>query len=100
VLKKQVGYLKRNIKNIEKFLEGGKVLSPKNIELLRVLKKVLSQQSEMLNSDRKSVADRIVSISQPHVRPIVRSKAGAKTEFGAKISVNVVDGMTYVDRIS
>jgi hypothetical protein len=99
-LKKQVGYLKRNIKHIDKFLEGGKILCPKNIELLRILKKVLFQQSEMLNSGRKSVEDRIVSISQPHVRPIVRGKAGAKTEFGAKISVSVVDGMTYVDRIS
>jgi hypothetical protein len=46
------------------------------------------------------IADRVVSISQPHVRPIVRGKAGCPVEFGAKISVSVVDGVSFVDRIS
>lgn len=39
-------------------------------------------------------------MSQPHVRPIVRGKAGTPVEFGAKISVSVVDGGSVVDRIS
>jgi len=39
------------------------------------------------------ISDRIVSISQPHVRPIVRGKAGAK-------SVSLIDGISFVDRIS
>ena len=34
------------------------------------------------------------------MRPIVRGKAGTPVELGAKISVSVVDGFTYVDRIS
>ena len=46
------------------------------------------------------IADRIVSISQPHVRPIVRGKAKSKVEFGAKISVSLVNGFSFVDRIS
>jgi len=46
------------------------------------------------------VSDRIVRISQPHVRPIIRGKAGAKVEFGAKISVSLIDGLSFVDRIS
>jgi len=46
------------------------------------------------------VDDRIVSISQPHVRPIVRGKAGRPTEFGAKLSISVVGGFSFVDRLS
>jgi hypothetical protein len=46
------------------------------------------------------VSDRIVSISQPHVRPIVRGKLSAPVEFGAKISVSVVQGFCFVDRLS
>lgn len=46
------------------------------------------------------IEDRIVSISQPHVRPIKRGKAGSDTEFGAKVSVSLVDGYGFVDRTS
>lgn len=43
--------------------------------------------------------DRIVSISQPHVRPIVRGKAKAKAEFGAKVAISVVDGFALVEKL-
>ena len=46
------------------------------------------------------MADRIASISQPHVRPMVRGKARSNVEFGAKISVSLVNGFSFVDRIS
>jgi IS5 family transposase len=46
----------------------------------------------MYENRTHSVADRVVSISQPHVRPIVRGKAGKKVEFGAKISISHVRG--------
>ena len=47
-----------------------------------------------------SVADRIVSIHQPHVRPIVREKSTAKVEFGAKVHVSLVDGYAFLDELS
>jgi len=43
---------------------------------------------------------RIVSVSQHHVRPIKRGKTGAATQFRAKISVSLVEGFSFVDRIS
>lgn len=46
----------------------------------------------MFDSKKHSIENRIVSISQPHVRPIVRGKATAPTEFGAKVEISVVDG--------
>ena len=42
----------------------------------------------------------MVSIFQSHVRPIVRGKAGRKTEYGAKIGVSVVNGFAYIDHLS
>lgn len=59
-----------------------------------------SQQQWMYENKSHRIAERIVSISQPHVRPIIRGKAGSDVEFGAKVSVSLVDGMSFVDRIS
>ena len=39
-------------------------------------------------------------MSQPHIRPIKRGKAGRDTELGAKLSLSVVDGYSFVDRLS
>ena len=54
----------------------------------------------MYENRSNTISDRIVSISQPYVRPIVRGKARSKVEFGAKISVSLVNGFSFVDRIS
>ena len=48
----------------------------------------------MYDNRTHSVPDRIVSVSQPFVRPIVRGKAGKPVEFGAKLDISVVDGWT------
>lgn len=65
-----------------------------------VIHEVNRQQQWMFDHRENRIDDRVVSVSQPHVRPIKRGKAGTKTEFGAKISVSLVDGFTFVDRIS
>ena len=53
----------------------------------------------MYNDQSNSHPDRIVNIKQPHIRPIVRGKAGRDTEFGAKISCSLVDGFIYLDHL-
>lgn len=55
---------------------------------------------EMLETKKYSVSNRIVSLAQPWIRPIVRGKSKSPTEFGAKISVSVVNGYTFIDRLS
>jgi len=67
---------------------------------LHAVFKMYEQQSKMYEDDTRRCADRIISIYQPHLRPIVRGKAKAKVEFGAKIGVSVVNGYTYVDHLS
>ena len=47
----------------------------------------------------KRVDDRIISVNQPYVRRIVRGKVKPPIEFGAKKSVAVVNGFTFLDRL-
>jgi len=54
----------------------------------------------MWEAREHKIPGRIVSISQPHVRPIVRGKARADVEFGAKIAVSLINGYSFLDRIS
>jgi transposase, IS5 family len=39
-------------------------------------------------------------LTQPHVRPIIRGKAGTSVEFGAKLSVSYHNGYVFLDKIS
>ena len=47
-----------------------------------------------------TVPDRVVSVSQPFLRPIVRGKAGKPVEFGAKLDISVVNGWTRLECFS
>ena len=64
------------------------------------IRKAYEQQKYRFDHDVCFFLDRIVSIFQSHVRPIVRGKAGRKKEYGAKIGVSVVNGFTYIDHLS
>lgn len=67
---------------------------------LRAVFDMYRQQLTMLEDNLHTVADRIVSIFQPHIRPIIRGKAKAKVEFGAKMGASIVDGYTFIDHHS
>lgn len=101
--KKQLGYIKRNLSHIEKIIEEGaklEKLTKKEQEQLVTIGKVYEQQLEMYEKKTNKVENRIVSVSQPHVRPIVRGKAGKAVEFGAKISASNVNGFVFLDKLS
>lgn len=102
VIRKQLGYIRRNLSTIENQIKtvGMKRLNNQATKELQVINEVYRQQQEMFDKKTHSVSDRIVSISQPHIRPIVRGKAGANTEFGAKISISVINGNCYVDHMN
>jgi hypothetical protein len=101
-LRSQLGYLRRNLKSIAKLSQETDLstLNHRQYRELLVLSEVYRQQRWMYDNQSKRIDDRIVSISQPHVRPIKRGKAGSDTEFGAKLSVSLVNGYSFVDRIS
>ena len=98
----QLNCLKRNLKSIGELSKYSDIsnLERRLYKDLLVIQTLYLQQQELYDDKKQSVADRIVSISQPHIRPIVRGKASAKTEFGAKISISLVDGWSFVDTIS
>jgi transposase, IS5 family len=98
----QLRFLKRNMDSINRLLDSYKTipLKPKNYKYLLVLNTLYEQKKEMYNSKVHRIEDRIVSIHQPHVRPIVRGKTQAKVEFGAKIHVSLIDGISFLDEIS
>jgi len=106
-IRQQLQYLRRDFKHIEQMLdtlmpEDGMVF-PLNHRLQRqywIIQQLYAQQQQMYKSNTRRCDDRIISISQPHVRPIVRGKAGKSVEFGSKISVSMVGKLAFVDRLS
>ena len=78
-------------------LEG---LSKRQYKLLLVVEEIYRQQLWLYKNKKQSIDDRIVSLNQPHIRPIVRGKAGKSVEFGAKLSASCFDGYVFLDHIS
>lgn len=100
-IKQQLQYIRRDLGYIDKFLAEGKSLSTKHSERLEVIRKVYEQQKTMYETRTHSVPDRIVSISQPYIRPIVRGKAKNPTEFGAKLDLSIDnEGMARIEKQS
>ena len=75
-------------------------VTEKVADLLNTITTLYEQQLYMYENRVHTVPDRIVSISQPWVRPIVRGKAHANTEFGAKLHISMVDGYAKIERLS
>ena len=100
--KKQLGYVKRNLGTIKKLMDtdGTGKLSEKKLDELKVIAELYRQQAYMHENNTHQVDDRIVNLDQHWVRPIKRGKVSAETEFGAKVSISVVDGYAKVERIS
>ena len=98
-LKSQLQYLRRNLGHIENLAQAGKLTVRQQARLL-VIQEVHRQQKQMYDNNRHTVENRIVSVSQPWVRPIVRGKLTATTEFGAKLALSLEDGYARIEKLS
>lgn len=69
---------------------------------LEIITRMYRQQKNHFenNDPRESVKDRIVSLSKPYVRPIVRGKEVKSVEFGAKCNNILVDGLSFIEKLS
>lgn len=98
----QINYLERNIRNIYSLLNKsphGKIpFIRKEYKYFLVIQEVLRQQKEMFQTRTHSCEHRIVSIHQPHIRPIARGKAKTNVEFGNKIDVCLQNGFALIGR--
>ena len=103
-ISQQLSYLKRNLQSVDKVLINNplalKALTKAEYKYLLVIDELYRQQLEMFRANKHSIEHRIVSIHQPHIRPIVRGKAGKKVEFGAKINVSLQEGFARIDQLS
>jgi transposase, IS5 family len=106
IKRKLLEALKRDLKHIDHLLDQAEVqvgrfpLNRQEQKLLWVIHTVYEQQNQMYRKNSNSCSDRIVSIYQPHVRPIPRGKKGAKTEFGSKLGVSLDNGFARIDTFS
>ena len=98
--------LNRDIKHIDKYLttylskDLSFPLSYKQQRMLWIVKAVYDQQKYMYDNKVHSCSDRIVSIFQPHVRPIPRGKVKHKIEFGSKLGVSLDNGFARINTLS
>lgn len=100
-VRKQLQYNRRDIGFIVDIIRKTHLkVSEKVADLLNTITTLYEQQLCMYENRVHTVPDRIVSISQPWVRPIVRGKAHANTEFGAKLHISMVDGYAKIERLS
>lgn len=97
----QLRYLKRNQKTINNLLDKYTIIpfTKRDYKIYMVIQHLYVQQKQMYDNREHSCENRIVSIYQPHVRPIVRGKAKASVEFGSKISVSLDEGYARVNHI-
>jgi len=98
-LRQQLQYVRRNLDTIGKQVEQGASMNVLGDELYRkllVISELYRQQKLMYDEKTHSIPDRIVSISQPRLRPIVRGKAGTDVEFGAKVATAHIGGFSFI----
>jgi transposase, IS5 family len=103
-LRQQLQFLARDIRIIHHLLDGYQggdfPLSTRDQRLFWVMQLIHDQQRWMYQSRIKSHPNRIVSLFQPWVRPMVRGKDKTNVEFGSKLNVSEIDGFSRVNRIS
>ncbi len=100
-VKAQLGFVNRDLKCVAGYLEKGFTLDDKHMVYLATIRKLYTQQKYMYDNNTHKVQDRIVSISQPYVRPIVRGKASKPTEFGAKLHLSIDErGFARIEYLS
>ena len=98
LLGKMLGEIRRQIR----VHPDEELLSDKQLDMLGTITKVYRQQNNHFKSgdSRESIPNRIVSLSKPYVRPIVRGKETKRVEFGAKCNNILIDGISFIEKLS
>ena len=72
-------------------------LSYKFAERVETINKIFQQQKSLYEGTK--VTGRIISISKPYLRPIVRGKEVKRVEFGAKANLIQIDKINFLEHI-
>lgn len=101
LLKKLLKFLLRLLQlHNQIVLQKGVVLSLKQQAQMLTITKVYEQQHSKVYGHVEQIKDRIVSLSKPYIRPIVRGKETKAVEFGAKVNKLQVDGISFIEHFS
>ena len=97
-----LGKVLKEIRRMEREHDGQELLTIRERQTVGIVTKVYRQQRNHFDSGnrRESIPDRIVSVSKPYVRPIVRGKEVKSVEFGAKCNNIMVDGISFIEKLS
>jgi hypothetical protein len=98
-----LGKILKEIRKTERAYENAQsLLTSREKSDLEIITKMYRQQKNHFQSKdcRESIPNRIVSISKPYVRPIVRGKEVKSVEFGAKVNNILVDGISFIEKLS
>ncbi|WP_028984046.1 IS5 family transposase [Sporolactobacillus terrae] len=98
---RQLRFVSRDLTIIQKLMAKSSLtlLPAAHYRLLLIISELYRQQQWMYDHRKNRIEDRIVSLSQPHVRPIVRGKAKATVEFGAKVAISLVNGDVRMEQL-
>ena len=91
------------IREIERDNENAEnLLTVREKSDLEIITRMYRQQKNHFqdNDSRESIPNRIVNLSKPHLRPIVRGKEVKSVEFGAKVNNILVDGISFIEKLS
>lgn len=100
-IRKQLECIRRDIGYIEQYMAEGYELPKKYVDTYLTIQRLYEQQKYMFDNHTHKVENRIVSISQPWIRPIVRGKVKTPVEFGAKYDVSIDEkGHARLEKIS
>ncbi|MBD0378157.1 MAG: DDE transposase [Flavisolibacter sp.] len=101
LLKKLLKFLHRLLELHKTIVEHKKInLSHKQKAQMLTITKVYEQQHQKVYGKVEQIKDRIVSLSKPYIRPIVRGKEAKAVEFGAKVNKLQVDGLSFIEHFS
>ncbi len=99
VRKKLLKFLLKLTQHLNALQQKYQTLSKKQQTKLHHIEKIYDQQHGKLYG-QKQIKDRIVSLSKPYIRPIIRGKETKTVEFGAKVNVLQIDGINFIEHLS
>jgi len=99
--KKLLKFLLKLLQHLQGLQQNHSIaLSGKQQAKLGTVIRIYEQQHGKLYGQIKEIKNRIVSLSKPYIRPIIRGKETKTVEFGAKVNILQVNGINFIERLS
>ena len=97
-----LGKILAELRRLDRDNPCARLFSDRHLAEIETVTKIYRQQRNHHESDnaKESIPNRIVSVNKPYVRPIVRGKEIKKVEFGAKCNNIMIDGISFIEKLS